>query len=152
MNAGALQPVAVRQGATPRPCLPPNTNAAFIRFGTTAMHFAFSKTSCGIPWSGADMISPSTRPAFVRRSVASSRPFANAIVPIDKTTASMSSFFIKTASTAVSVAIRRRFPGSVVHLQGHEPALRLRYRSLDPAQQDQDDHDHQHQSQSAAGE
>src|SRR5713226_3242205 len=73
MNAGALQPFAVRQVATPLPPLPPKTKPPLTMCGTTAMHFACSNTSSGIPLSGIPIISCNTLPAFSSRSVASSR-------------------------------------------------------------------------------
>ena len=42
-NAGALQPLAVRHVATPRPFSAPNTKPPLIMCGTTAMHFACSE-------------------------------------------------------------------------------------------------------------
>src|SRR3954452_12190740 len=59
-NAGALQPSAVRQVATPRPCLPPKMNPPLIMFGTTRMHFALLKTSSGMPLSGVAIIACNT--------------------------------------------------------------------------------------------
>src|SRR5229473_404049 len=73
MNAGALQPFAVRQVATPLPPLPPKTKPPLTMCGTTAMHSACSNTSSGIPLSGIPIISCSTLVAFSSRSVASSR-------------------------------------------------------------------------------
>ena len=73
MNAGALQPSAVRQVATPLPPLPPNTKPPLTMCGTTAMHFACSSTSSGIPLSGIPIISCTTCLAASSRSVASSR-------------------------------------------------------------------------------
>src|ERR1700686_1714391 len=73
MNAGALQPFAVRQVATPLPPLPPKIKPPLTMWGTTAMHFACSNTSSGIPLSGIAIISCNTLPAFSSRSVASSR-------------------------------------------------------------------------------
>src|ERR1700675_5151870 len=72
MNAGALQPFAVRQVATPLPPLPPKIKPPLTMWGTTAMHFACSNTSSGIPLSGIAIISCNTLPAFSSRSVASS--------------------------------------------------------------------------------
>src|ERR1700682_5319847 len=73
MTAGALQPFAVRQLATPLPPLPPKIKPPLTMCGTTAMHFACSNTSSGIPLSGIAIISCNTLPAFSSRSVASSR-------------------------------------------------------------------------------
>src|SRR4030095_5060575 len=73
MNAGALQPLAVRQVATPLPPLPPKIKPPLTMWGTTATHFACSNTSSGIPLSGAPLISYKTLVALSRRSVASSR-------------------------------------------------------------------------------
>src|SRR4030095_7098577 len=73
MNAGALQPLAVRQVATPFPPLPPTTNPPLTMCGTTATHLACSNTSSGIPLSGIPIISCITWVALSRRSVASSR-------------------------------------------------------------------------------
>src|SRR5260370_5469620 len=73
MNAGALQPFAVRQVATPLPPLPPKIKPPLTMWGTTAMHFACSNTSSGIPLSGITIISCNTLPAFCSRSAASSR-------------------------------------------------------------------------------
>src|SRR3954462_2024942 len=153
MNAGALQPEAVRQVATPRPCLPPNTNPALSMRGTTAMHFAFSITSCGMPLSGAAMIWSSAVPAFVRRSRASCFPFAQDNVPRDITTISNNSFFIETASKRLCVL---RFAAAraagVVFLAGSRSCRSRCVAGSDPAQQQQDDHDHEHQPEPAAGE
>src|SRR5664279_4927115 len=74
MNAGALQPWAVRQVTTPRPCSPPTMNAPFAMFGTTAIHLAPLSTSSGMPFSGVAMISWRTTPAACRRAVVSSTP------------------------------------------------------------------------------
>src|SRR5579871_1809925 len=73
MNAGALQPFAVRQVATPLPPLPPKTKPPLTMCGMTATHFACSNTSSGIPLSGIPIISCSTVVALSRRSVAFSR-------------------------------------------------------------------------------
>src|SRR5580700_7539097 len=73
MNAGALQPFAVRQVATPLPPLPPKTKPPLTMCGITATHFACSNTSSGIPLSGIPMISCITEVALSSRSVASSR-------------------------------------------------------------------------------
>src|SRR5260370_26925240 len=73
MNAGALQPFAVRQVATPLPPLPPKTNPPLTKCGTTATHLACSNTSSGTPFSGIPIISCTTLAAFSSRSVASSR-------------------------------------------------------------------------------
>src|SRR6266699_645318 len=72
MNAGALQPFAVRQVATPLPPLPPNTKPPLTMCGTTATHFACSNTSTGIPLSGIPIISCNTCLALSSRLVASS--------------------------------------------------------------------------------
>src|SRR5579864_8518687 len=73
MNAGALQPFAVRQVATPLPPLAPKTNPPLTMCGITATHFACSNTSSGIPLSGIPIISCNTLVEFSSRSVASSR-------------------------------------------------------------------------------
>src|SRR3984885_13367686 len=73
MNAGALQPFAVRQVATPFPPLAPKTKPPLTMCGMTATHFACSKTSSGIPLSGIPIISCITLVALSSRSVASSR-------------------------------------------------------------------------------
>src|SRR5450631_3178820 len=73
MNAGALQPLDVRQVATPLPALPPKIKPPLTIGGTTAMHFACSNTSAGIPLSGIPIISCNTVVALPSRSVASSR-------------------------------------------------------------------------------
>src|SRR5581483_690801 len=72
MNAGALQPFAVRQVATPLPPLPPKMNPPLTMCGITATHLACSNTSSGIPLSGIPIISCNTLVAFCSRSVASS--------------------------------------------------------------------------------
>src|SRR5579859_3168627 len=72
MNAGALQPFAVRQVATPLPPSAPNTNPPLTICGITATHFACSNTSSGIPLSGIPIISCNTVVALSSRSVASS--------------------------------------------------------------------------------
>src|SRR6202023_2728767 len=76
MSAGALQPLAVRQVATPLPPLPPKTKPPLTMWGTTATHFACCNTSSGIPLSGIPIISCITCVALSSRSVASSRPDA----------------------------------------------------------------------------
>src|ERR1019366_8093971 len=48
MNAGALQPFAVRQVATPLPALAPKIKPPLTMCGITATHFACSNTSSGI--------------------------------------------------------------------------------------------------------
>src|SRR5579862_1279235 len=73
MNAGALQPFAVRQVATPLPPFPPNTKPPLTIWGTTATHLACSNTSSGIHLSGIPIISCNTVVALLSRSVASSR-------------------------------------------------------------------------------
>ena len=73
MNAGALQPSAVRQVATPLPPLPPKIKPPLTMCGITATHFACSNTSSGMPLSGIPMISCNTLVEFSSRSVASSR-------------------------------------------------------------------------------
>src|ERR1039458_9848991 len=73
MNAGALQPFAVRQVATPLPPLAPKTKPPLTMCGTTVMHLACSNTSSGIPLSGIPIISCITCLAQSSRSVASSR-------------------------------------------------------------------------------
>src|SRR5437016_4464179 len=60
MGAGALQPLGVRQVATPLPCRPPNTSAIFTIDGITAIHFASPRILVGIPLSGVAMISSRT--------------------------------------------------------------------------------------------
>src|SRR5579863_1392660 len=73
MNAGALQPSAVRQVATPLPPSAPKTNPPFTMCGITATHLACSNTSSGIPLSGIPIISCNTVVALSSRAVASSR-------------------------------------------------------------------------------
>ena len=51
-GAGALHPDLVRQTAIPLPCRPPKTKPILIIEGTTATHFAESRSSSGIPLSG----------------------------------------------------------------------------------------------------
>src|ERR1700730_14081297 len=75
-NAGALQPFAVRQVATPLPPFAPKTKPPLTMCGTTAMHLACPNTSSGIPLSGIPTISCITSVALSSRSVASSRPDA----------------------------------------------------------------------------
>src|SRR5579872_7217113 len=48
MNAGALQPLSVRQLTTPLPCSPPTMNPALVNVGTTAMQVAACSTDDGI--------------------------------------------------------------------------------------------------------
>src|ERR1041385_4357812 len=55
--------LAVRQVATPRPFSAPNTNPPLSKLGTTATHLACSRTSSGMPLSGAAMISCRILPA-----------------------------------------------------------------------------------------
>src|ERR1035438_7356003 len=57
IGAGALQPEAVRQVATPLPWLPPKPTAIFTIEGITAMHFASRMTLSGMALSGVAMIS-----------------------------------------------------------------------------------------------
>src|SRR5665213_1056252 len=73
MNAGALQPFAVRQVATPLPSSAPNTNPPFIKWGITATHFAFFIVQSGMRWSGAFIISCSTAADLFSRLTASWR-------------------------------------------------------------------------------
>src|SRR5664279_823773 len=73
INAGALQPFAVRQVATPLPPLAPKIKPPLTMCGITATHFACSNTSSGTPLSGIPMISYNTVVALPSRSVASSR-------------------------------------------------------------------------------
>src|ERR1017187_9499891 len=73
MNAGALQPSAVRQVATPLPSLAPKIKPPLTMCGITATHFACSNTSSGIPLSGIPIISCITLVELFSRSVASSR-------------------------------------------------------------------------------
>src|SRR5579864_1353333 len=72
-NAGALQPSAVRQVATPRPCFPPKMKPPLIRSGTTRMHLALLSTSSGMPLSGVAMIACRTATDDCRRATESSR-------------------------------------------------------------------------------
>src|SRR5271166_1950989 len=96
MNAGALQPWAVRQVTTPRPCSPPTMNAPFAIVGTTAIHLAPFSTSAGMPLSGAAMISFMTWPAACKRAVVSCCPGpANAKVAADNVNKAIAYFFIK---------------------------------------------------------
>jgi len=73
MNAGALQPFAVRQVATPLPCSAPKTNPPLIKWGITATHFARFIIQSGMRWSGASMISCNTVAALFSRVTASWR-------------------------------------------------------------------------------
>src|SRR5579862_2866442 len=99
MNAGALQPCAVRQVTTPRPCSPPTMNAAFAMFGTTAIHLASFSTSSGMLLSGAVMISFMTVPAACRRRAVSCCPEpANAKGTKDNVNKAIAYFFIKKLS------------------------------------------------------
>src|SRR5205823_5447918 len=71
-GAGELQLFeAVRQVATPVPCSPPTTKAAFTSFGITATHFAPSSTLLGTPLSGAVVLMCST----------TSVAFCNSVLP-----------------------------------------------------------------------
>src|SRR5258708_38939945 len=67
MGAGALQPLGVRQVATPLPCRPPNTTAIFTIDGITALHFASARILVGIALSGVAIISSRTLAAVSRR-------------------------------------------------------------------------------------
>src|SRR5580700_8860961 len=99
MKAGALQPLAVRQVATPLPPLPPKTKPALTMCGTTATHFACSNTSSGIPLSDIPIISCNTLVALSSRSVASSRADpAQHGVPRLNIASKIITFFIGTAS------------------------------------------------------
>src|SRR4051794_40733355 len=81
-NAGALQPLAVRHEAIPRPCLPPKMNPPLIRSGTTTMHLALLNTSSGMPLSGVAIAACNTSTDDCSRAIESSRPVpANAVVP-----------------------------------------------------------------------
>src|SRR5664279_2352308 len=73
INAGALQPSAVRQVATPLPPLAPKIKPPLTICGITATHFACCNTSSGIPLSGIPIISCITLVALSSRSVASPR-------------------------------------------------------------------------------
>src|SRR5580700_7077545 len=95
MNAGALQPSAVRQVATPLPPLAPKTKPPFTMCGITATHFACSNTSSGIPLSGIPITSCNTVVALCSRSVASSRAdAAQHIVPRPNIARTNTTFFI----------------------------------------------------------
>src|SRR5438270_8116087 len=59
-GAGAVQPSAVRQVATPLPYAPPIPRPPLSNEGTTATHLAELRISSGIPLSGVAMISFST--------------------------------------------------------------------------------------------
>src|SRR5215469_12759968 len=48
INAGALQPEAVRQLTAPPPCSPPTIKPALVRSGITAMHLVLLSTEEGI--------------------------------------------------------------------------------------------------------
>src|SRR6185312_4394399 len=67
IGAGALQPCAVRQVATPLPWFPPKPTAILTMDGTTATHSAESRTPFGIPLSGVPIISVRTVAAVSRR-------------------------------------------------------------------------------------
>src|SRR5208337_5670117 len=73
MNAGALQPFAVRQVATPLPPSAPKIKPPLTTCGITATHFACCNTSSGILLSGIPIISCITLVALSSRSMASSR-------------------------------------------------------------------------------
>src|SRR5579864_1800778 len=66
-NAGSLQPLGVRQLATPRPYCAPNTKPPFNMEGTTATQSADPMTSSGMPVSGAAWISSRTVAAAFTR-------------------------------------------------------------------------------------
>src|SRR5271157_1081883 len=96
MNAGALQPSAVRQVATPLPPLAPKTNPPLTICGMTATHLACSSTSSGIPLSGIPIISCITVVALSSRSVASSSADpAQHSVPSPNIASTNITFFIK---------------------------------------------------------
>src|SRR5437763_8794948 len=67
IGEGALQPLGVRQVATPLPWFPPKPIAIFIIEGMTATQRASAKTLSGIPLSGVAMISFSTLVALLIR-------------------------------------------------------------------------------------
>src|SRR5581483_5348200 len=120
MNAGALQPFAVRQVATPLPPLPPKMNPPLTMCGTTATHLACSNTSSGIPLSGIPIISCNTVVALPNRSVASSRPDpAQHSVPRLNIASNNITFFIGQASFLL--ALRRLFAHAVCTLAQRNP-------------------------------
>jgi hypothetical protein len=55
-----------RSGMRPRPCSAPDTHPALSRCGTTATHFACSRTCSGMPLSAAAMISEVTSACVVQ--------------------------------------------------------------------------------------
>src|SRR5271166_5722808 len=71
-GAGALHPVAVRQVAKPLPYSAPNTNPPFLGDRTTPRQRAGSIRSCGIPLSGAAIISSRTSAEALTRFTSSS--------------------------------------------------------------------------------
>src|SRR5512140_1248038 len=135
MNAGALQPFAVRQVATPLPPFPPNTKPPLTMCGTTAMHFACSNTSSGIPLSGIPIISCNTCLELSSRSVASSRPDpAQHSVPRANIARNNITFFMARPSFLIPAPLR----GFVWRTYSHELAVGCRAHqvSLTVANQD----------------
>src|SRR5881397_2245902 len=63
----------------PRPYFAPTMKAPFFTLGTITAQAALSNRSCGIPLSGADMISLSTSAAALSRFVVSSSLFVRAV-------------------------------------------------------------------------
>src|ERR1035438_10254564 len=78
IGAGALQPDAVRQVATPLPWLPPMPMAIFTMEGITAMHLASLITLSGIALSGVAIISFRTVADASRRLSISDRSLSSA--------------------------------------------------------------------------
>src|SRR6266568_3309033 len=110
-KAGALQrPLAVRQVATPLPPSAPNTNPPLIMWGTTAMHFACSSTSSGIPLSGAAITSCRTAAALSSRSVVASFRSSAQLMLARLITASVNIIFF--------IAVTFRFDLQDTHLRG----------------------------------
>src|SRR5271165_5081941 len=127
MNAGALQPWAVRQVTTPRPCSPPTINPPFPMLGTTAIHLAPFNTSSGMPLSGAAMISFMTRPAACKRAVEFCCPGpANAKLPKDNVNKAIAYFFTKH-----SLSIPRYFVNELVRARPAEPRISRRPNLFD---------------------
>src|ERR1017187_6559100 len=100
--AGADQPepLLLRQDRFPFPYFPPTTKAAVLRLGTMTMQYAFSSRSCGIPLSGAAIISEKTDAASPRR-LAGSLSIANNDVVKAKPAAITSFIFLPLLSHVV---------------------------------------------------
>src|ERR1039458_3732433 len=124
MNAGALQPFAVRQVATPLPPLPPKTTPPLTMCGTTATHLACCNTSSGIPLSGIPIISCNTLVALSSRSVASSRadPAQHSVPRLNIATTNITFFmaasFLLPLLCPASCLVWRTNPGRNLGQQG----------------------------------